>query len=45
MPRLESLAGPVYATVCRSREKERVLGVLEELVFGMWCLLDYWLWR
>ena len=44
-PRLELPAGLVYATVCKKREKGRVVEVLETVVFGMWCLLEWWLRR
>jgi hypothetical protein len=44
-PRREMPAGLVYATVCKRREKGRVVEVLRSVVFGMWCLLEVWLRR
>ena len=44
-PRREMPAGLVYATVCKRREKGRVVEVIRSVVFGMWCLLDCWLRR
>ena len=44
-PRLELPAGLVYATVCKKREKGRVVEVIKSVVFGMWCLLECWLRR
>ena len=44
-PRLELPAGLVYATVCKRREKGRVVEVIRCVVFGAWCLLDWWLRR
>ena len=44
-PRRELPAGLVYATVCKKREKGRVVEVIRTVVFGMWCLLDWWLRR
>ena len=44
-PRLELPAGLVYATVCKRREKARVVEVIRSVVFGMWCLLECWLRR
>jgi len=44
-PRRELPAGLVYATVCKKREKGRVVEVIRSVVFGMWCLLDCWLRR
>lgn len=44
-PRRQMPAGLVYATVCKKREKGRVVEVVRAVVFGMWCLLDVWLRR
>jgi hypothetical protein len=44
-PRLELPSGLVYATVCKKREKGRVVEVIKTVVFGMMCLLDCWLRR
>jgi len=44
-PRRELPAGLVYATVCKKREKGRVVEVIRTVVFGMWCLLEWWLRR
>ena len=44
-PRLELPAGLVYATVQKKREKGRVVEVIRSVVFGAWCLLDWWLRR
>ena len=38
-------AGLVYATVCKKRQKGRVVEVIRSVVFGMWCLLECWLRR
>jgi hypothetical protein len=38
-------AGLVYATVCKKREKGRVVEVITSLVFGVWGLLEVWLRR
>jgi hypothetical protein len=43
--RREMPAGLVYATVCKKREKGRVVEVIRSVVFGMWCLLEVWLRR
>lgn len=44
-PRRELPAGLVYATVCKKRQKGRVVEVIRSVVFGMCCLLDVWLRR
>ena len=44
-PRRELPAGLVYATVCKKRQKGRVVEVIRTVVFGMWCLLECWLRR
>ena len=44
-PRRELPAGLVYATVCKKRQKGRVVEVVRTVVFGMWCLLECWLRR
>jgi IS1 family transposase len=44
-PRRELPAGLVYATVCKKRRKGRVVEVIRSVVFGMWCLLEWWLRR
>jgi len=43
--RLELPAGLVYATVCKKRQKGRVVEVIRSVVLGMWCLLEVWLRR
>src|SRR5215203_1351952 len=42
-PRRELPAGLVYATVCKRREKGRVVEVIRTVVFGALCLLEVWL--
>src|SRR5207302_3089521 len=44
-PRRELPAGLVYATVCKKRQKGRVVQVITSLVFGVWGLLEVWLRR
>ena len=44
-PRREMPAGLVYATVCKRRERGRVVEVILSVVFGTWCLLAVWLRR
>jgi IS1 family transposase len=44
-PRREMPAGLVYATVCKKRQKGRVVEVIRAVVFGVWGLLDVWLRR
>src|SRR5258708_4797226 len=44
-PRRELPAGLVCATVCKKRQKGRVVQVIRAVVLGMWCLLDCWLRR
>jgi hypothetical protein len=44
-PRREMPAGLVYATVCKRRERGRVVEVIRSVVFGMVCLLAVWLRR
>jgi hypothetical protein len=44
-PRRELPAGLVYATVRKKRQKGRVVEVIREVVFGLFCLLDVWLRR